>query len=220
MYICKPTNILKYIFIFVAIFVVILINLMACGKSFSLIKLYVNNEEKVQTNWKINGNVKVYILEIVDIRGTTSGNAVGNCRTGAINKSTPVIIKGGLNVILRDILISQFKKAGFIVVANQLQADVIFKCRINTFWVQEYVGTFGEYSKAKVELDVIFLNANDDEKLWYDVKGNENKSNSTIWDISGQNEKIINIAMYDTIEQILNDQELLDILDSRFGTSH
>jgi hypothetical protein len=130
------------------------------------------------------------------------------------NKSTPVVI----GVEIERLAIHAFRKAfsetGFKIVDVQDNADLVFKGRINRFWVQEFAtGWAPEHSEADVELDVVMIDRAREKNIWFDVKSSHVTTRPTPSDITSENQRIINQAFNEVVSSIVSDSRLAQAVD-------
>lgn len=155
--------------------------------------------------------INLYVHELSDVRGDIESNVIGKANVGYFNKPKPVTVQGGIVQLSKKTLQDAFSNAGFTLVTNEKEADLVFKGRINAFWVKE-IRKREEHSEAEVEFDVVFIDKARGENIWFDVKRSHVKSEPTsvgMPDTTRQNIEVINEAFKDVVNSILNDNNLL-----------
>ena len=155
------------------------------------------------------GDVRLCIEEFTDVRGGPGSNVVGQAKTGAFNKNTPVMIGVEIERLAIHSFRKAFSEAGFNVVDDRDSADLVFKGRINKFWVQEFAtGWAPEHSEADVELDVVMIDRAGEKNIWFEIKSSHVTTKPTASDITSENQRIINQAFNEVVSSIVNDSAL------------
>ena len=152
--------------------------------------------------------VNLYVERFSDVRGRKDPKLIGEGKTGMFNKSTPIVVEDDIEELSTRVLREAFSKTGFNVVTDEEEADLVFKGRINTFWVQEIMGALSESSEADVEFDVVLIDRLGKNNVWFDVKSSHVEASSMI-DVSSSDEEVVNEALNEVVESIVSDAELL-----------
>ncbi len=133
-------------------------------------------------------------------------------------KKAPIQIEDSIEELSTRTLQQAFSKAGFNVVLDEKDADLVFKGRINNFWIQEFA-IYGlvvvERSEANVEFGVVLIDRGHGKNIWLDVKTSRVKPKPTLlrFTPTSQSEKVINEAFNQVIYSILSDKELVAAID-------
>ncbi len=155
--------------------------------------------------------VNLYVEKFFDVRGGIEPNVIGEARTGMFDERTPILIEDNIEELSTRTLQKAFSKAGFNVVLDEKDADLVFKGRINNFKVQDVdCGLHNEYSEANVEFDVVLIDRVHGKNLWFDVKRSYLKSRlytDTLLpnEEALMNEKILNEVFNKVINSIVKD---------------
>jgi len=166
--------------------------------------------------------VNLFVQKFSDVRGNIEDNVIGEASVGLFDKSSLVIIEDGVIELSTKTLREAFFNAGFNVVEEQKNADLVFKGRINEFWVQESLcevshfydntgcryGWSSEFSVADVELDVAFIDRIHGECIWFNVKKSHVKSKPDTIDTTHQNVTMLKEALNNVVNSILTDAKL------------
>jgi hypothetical protein len=175
------------------------------------------NFNDFQTSFKVSipnaEKINLFVERLFDVRNWGKDNVIGEANVGYLNKNASVTIEGSVVELSTRTLRDAFSTAGFNVVDNENNADLVFKGRINTFWVIEIRDRI-EYSQGIVEFDVVLIDKARMENIWYDVKRSVVKSEPASTDTTLQNIKVINAAFNRIINFIVNDSELRTVVDS------
>jgi hypothetical protein len=186
-----------------------LLCLVGCAAQSSWIA--INYEPPVEVGDAIPNasGVSLWIEEFTDVRGGPQPNVVGQAKTGAFNKNTPVMIGVEIERLAIHSFRKAFSEAGFNIVDDHDSADLVFKGRINKFWVQEFAtGWAPEHSEADVELDVVMIDRAGEKNIWFEVKSSHVTTKPTVSDITSENQRIINQAFNEVVSSIVNDSAL------------
>ncbi|MFQ6011972.1 MAG: YajG family lipoprotein, partial [Nitrososphaerales archaeon] len=152
--------------------------------------------------------VNLYVENFSDVREATEPNVIGEGFVGVFNKRTPIATEDGIIEPSTQTLREAFSTAGFNVVMQEEDADLVFKGRINSFWIQEMaVGTLSEHSVAEVEFDVAVVDRFHEKIIWFDVKRSRIKSGRSM-DATHLNEETLNQAFNKVVTSILDDHDL------------
>lgn len=189
---------------------VFLLSLVGCASKISMVKIdYLTENTPVPTI--SNSNVfSVHVVQFSDNRKESEPNVIGEAKTGIFNKSTPIVIDTRLDSLITGFFEEAFIQMGFKVLDTETDADLIFKGRINKFWLQEFATGFSkEHCEGTVELDVAIFADNVSEPIWFDVKNSTIITNKSMFDISAQDERIINETLNDAIRMVIEDAEFI-----------
>ncbi len=152
--------------------------------------------------------VTLYVAGFSDERGDLGERMVGEAKTGWSNKSTPIVVEAPVDSLVTRAFRKAFEKVGFSVVNQEYSADLTFKGRINSFWVQEFTtGVAPEHTEADAEFDVALFEKASEKPIWYDVKWSHVKSQSTTINITPENWKKLHQALNEVIKAVLKDPE-------------
>jgi len=143
------------------------------------------------------------------MRGNIEKNVIGEAKTGTFDKRTPILIDDGVVEISTKTLQEAFGKLGFNIVDDEHSADLIFKGRINKFWVKEFLSSRSGsgQSEAEVTFDVALFDRVGVKTIWFDRKVSHIKSGSSL-DPTSHNKIIINEAFCKVISSIIHDEEM------------
>jgi len=155
--------------------------------------------------------INLYAENFSDMRGNIGNNVIGEAKTGTFDKKTPILIDDGVIDLSSRTLRQAFSNQGFNMVKDENSADLVFKGRINRFWVQEILSSSAfsgsGQSEAEVAFDVALIDRVHAKTIWFDVKACLIKSGKAI-DTTTQNEIAINEAFSKVITSIIHDEAL------------
>ena len=196
-----------------------LFSLVGCAAQSSWIA--INYEPPTDVTDAIPGasGVSLCVEEFADVRGGPGPKVVGQAKTGAFNKNTPVMIGVEIERLAIHSFRKAFSEAGFNIVDDHDSADLVFKGRINTFWVQEYSTAWApQHSEAEVELDVVLIDKARAKNIWFDVKKARAVTKPNTMDVTIENEWVINEAFNQVVSSIVNDSELTQAVNDFVGS--
>ncbi|MDH3892658.1 MAG: hypothetical protein OEV49_16460 [candidate division Zixibacteria bacterium] len=183
--------------------------LAGCGSQYSKVRLDYYLRTPPSSSIPNAAQVSVFVERFTDLRTGVAHNVIGEAKTGIADKKSPIIIDDSLVELSALAFRGAFAESGFNVVFDEAEADLVFKGRINVFWVQEFTpGLVPQHSEADIEFDVVLIDRIHDVNLWYDVKKSHVESILDGMDVTVQNEQIINRALYDVIASVLKDDQL------------
>jgi uncharacterized lipoprotein YajG len=160
----------------------------------------------------------LFIEKFDDVRNRTEPNVIGIAKTGALNITTPIVLKTTVSETLAEVFKMAFTEAGFTVVNDKAGSDLTLKGRINTFWVQEHAtGWTPEYAEANIELDLALVDSKNGKTLWYDVKISHEKSKGGFMDATSYNKIVMNDAINGIMKNVMNDNELKVRINSLYS---
>jgi uncharacterized lipoprotein YajG len=189
--------------------VCVLFSLAGCAPQSSWIAIGYEPPADVTDAIQSAHGVSLCIEEFIDVRGAPEPNVVGQAKTGMFNRKTPVRIGVEIERLAIHAFREAFSDAGFNLVDDQNNADLVFKGRINTFWVQEYSTAWApQHSEAEVEFDVVLIDKARAKNIWFDVKKALAVTKPTTMDITLENERIICEAFNQVVSSVVKDSEL------------
>jgi hypothetical protein len=148
----------------------------------------------------------LYVDKFSDVRGGSDKHLIGEAKTGAFNESTPILIIDDVDEFSMRSFALAFSKAGFVVVDDLNRADIIFKGRINKFWLQEFAtGYSPEHYEADIEYDLALIDNHDKKPRWFDIKRIHKKSKVSMTDATDLAQPTMNEALNEAINSVLSD---------------
>lgn len=187
----------------------VLFSLVGCAAQSSWIAVNYEPPADVTNAIPNASGVSLCVEEFADVRGGPGPKVVGQAKTGAFNKNTPVMIGVEIERLAIHSFRKAFSEAGFNIVDDHDSADLVFKGRINKFWVQEFAtGWAPEHSEADVELDVVMIDRAGKKNIWFEVKSSHVTTKATASDITSENQRIINQAFNEAVSSIVSDSAL------------
>lgn len=196
-----------------------LLSLAGCAAQSSWIGINYEPPTDVTDAIPSANGVSLCIEEFTDVRGDLEPNVVGQAKTGMFNRRTPVRIGVEIERLAIHAFREAFSDAGFNLVDDQNNADLVLKGRINTFWVQEYSTAWApQHSEAEVEFDVVLIDKARAKNIWFDVKRARAVTKPNTMDITLENERIISEAFNQVVSSIVNDSELTQAVNDFVGS--
>ena len=150
----------------------------------------------------------VKLFELIDQRETMG---VGEARTGAQFKETPVEFRYGFSEYFKDYIKNSLKRRNVLMVMSDEKA--LMSITVKEFWTKELLERFQpERATCKISIDVK-VQKNGDEyngSFWTEVK-----SPGDMGDATEKLAPTIASCMNIIVEKIVNDQKLLKFIESK-----
>ncbi len=150
----------------------------------------------------------VKLFELIDQREKMG---VGEARTGAQFKETPVEFRNGFSEYFKDYIKNSLKRRNVLMVMSDEKA--LMSITVKEFWTKELLERFQpERATCKISIDVK-VQKNGDEyngSFWTEVK-----SPGDMGDATEKLAPTIASCMNIIVEKIVNDQKLLKFIESK-----
>ena len=185
----------------------VLLALAACGSGAVGVSLHYDPATGVTPAVPNADSLKLYVDQFSAVKGV-GPTVIGDAKTGFFGASTPIVLKEELEVESAGAFRAAFARAGFKVVTEEAEADLILKARFEEFWVQETVGFTDVYSDARVGIDLTLIDRVRGDTIWSGVKTSYAR-NSSFSGMTSKSQMSINQALNDVIASILRDSQFV-----------
>ena len=198
--------------------ILLALSLTGCGSDFVRLNLEYQGDKIAKIASPETSKAILYVDKFSDVRGGSDKHLIGEAKTGAFNKSTRILINDDVEEFCMRSFALAFSKAGFAVVDDLNKADIIFKGRINKFWLQEFAtGYSPEHCEADIEYDLALIDNHNKEPRWFDVKRIHKRSQVTMIDATDFALPTMNEALNDSIKSVLSDPAFSSVLTNNAG---